>query len=69
MQGRVDESDPHGRMQEGVAKEVQVSSCSPITCEAWVAEKVRRRFRKKVCNMWNKEDGDFMIKFGPHRKL
>ena len=45
MQGRVDESDPRGRMQKGVAEEVQVSSCSPITCEAWVVEKIRRRFR------------------------
>ena len=33
MQGRVDDSDPYGRIQEGVAEEVQFSVCSPITSE------------------------------------
>ena len=34
MQGRVDDSDPYGRIQEGVAEEVQFSACSPITWDA-----------------------------------
>jgi hypothetical protein len=34
MPGRVDDSDPHGRIQDGVAEEVQFAACSPRTCEA-----------------------------------
>ena len=33
MQRRADDSDPYGRIQEGVAEEVQFSVCSPITSE------------------------------------
>lgn len=33
MQRRVDDSDPYGMIQEGVAEEVQFSVCSPITSE------------------------------------